>query len=56
MRFARTIYSTELGRRPLSKVRTNHILSWRDSLLLGKASANRTLIALKAALNLLIHA
>lgn len=54
-RFARTVYDTELGRRPLSKVRTNHIRTWRDSLLLGKASANRTLIALKAALNLAVR-
>ncbi len=55
MRFARTVYGTELGRRPLSKARTNHILTWRDSLLLGKASANRTLTTLKAALNLAVR-
>lgn len=55
MRFARTVYETELGRRPLSKVRTNHILVWRDSLLLAKPSANRTLTALKAALNLAVR-
>ncbi|MEX2051911.1 MAG: tyrosine-type recombinase/integrase [Steroidobacteraceae bacterium] len=55
MRFARTIYDMELGRRPLSKVRTNHILAWRDSLPLAKPSANRTLTALKAALNLAVR-
>jgi len=55
MRFARTVYDTELGRRPLSKVRTNHILSWRDGLPLAKPSANRTLTALKAALNLAVR-
>ncbi len=55
MRFARTVYDTELGRRPLSKVRTNHILAWRDSLPLAKPSANRTLTTLKAALNLAVR-
>lgn len=55
MRFTRTVYDAELGRRPLSKVRTNHILAWRDSLPLAKPSANRTLTALKAALNLAVR-
>ena len=54
-RFARTVDGTELGRRPLSKVRTNHILAWRDGLPLAKPSANRTLTALKAALNLAVR-
>lgn len=54
-RFARTVYDTELGRRPLSKVRTNHVLAWRDGLPLAKPSANRTLTALKAALNLAVR-
>ncbi|MGH9929824.1 MAG: tyrosine-type recombinase/integrase [Pyrinomonadaceae bacterium] len=54
-RFARTVYDTELGRRPLSKVRTNHLLAWRDGLPLAKPSANRTLTTLKAALNLAVR-
>lgn len=54
-RFVRTVYDTELGRRPLSKIRTNHIFAWRDSLPLAKPSANRTLTALKAALNLAVR-
>ncbi len=55
MRFVRTVYGTELGRRPLAKIRTNHILAWRDGLALAKPSANRTLTALKAALNLAVR-
>ncbi len=54
-RFARTVYDSELGRRSLAKVRTQHILAWRDGLPLAKASANRTLTALKAALNLAVR-
>lgn len=50
-----TVYETEVGRRPLSKVGTNQILAWRDSLPLAKPSANRTLTALKAALNLAVR-
>lgn len=55
MRFARTVYDSELGRRSLAKVRTQHILAWRDGLALAKPSANRTLTALKAALNLAVR-
>lgn len=54
-RFARTVYDHDLGRRPLSKIRTQHLLAWRDALPLSKPSANRTLTALKAALNLAVR-
>jgi integrase len=54
-RFERTVYGTELGRRALAKLRTNHLLQWRDGLALSKPSANRTLTALKAALNLAVR-
>lgn len=67
-RFERTIYGKRdaetsevliaenpLGKRALAKVRAAHIKHWRDSLGLGKATANRTLIALKAALNLAVR-
>ena len=53
-RFERTVYETEFGRMALDKLRTPHIRRWRDGLALGKASANRTLTALKAALNLAV--
>lgn len=51
MRFKRTVYSHTIARVPLDKLREKHIRDWRDSLELSKASANRTLTALKAALN-----
>jgi integrase len=53
-RFVRTVYSHELGGRALTKLRTPHLKAWRNGLDLGKASANRTLTALKAALNLAV--
>jgi integrase len=51
MRFKRTVDGTPLGDRPLDKVRTPHIKTWFHGLEMSKASANRTLTALKAALN-----
>lgn len=53
-RFERTVYDTEFGRIALDKLRTPHVRRWRDGLGLGKASSNRTLTALKAALNLAV--
>lgn len=65
-RFERTVYgrtkqprapaieANSLAKRPLEKLRTTHIKEWRDGLGVGKASANRTLTALKAALNLAV--
>jgi len=53
-RFDRTVYDTPFGAIPLAKLRTPRIKEWRDNLGLGKASANRTLTALKAALNLAV--
>ncbi len=50
-RFERTVYSTPFGATPLAKLRTPRIAQWREDLKLGKASANRTLISVKAALN-----
>lgn len=54
MRFRRTVYGTPFGDRPLAKLRTAHIKTWRDGLCLAPASSNRTLISLKAALNLAV--
>jgi integrase len=51
MRFKRTVNGTAFGDRPLEKLRTPHIKAWRDGLEMSKASANRTLTTLKAALN-----
>ena len=50
-RFERTVFDSAFGRTSLAKLRTPAIRRWRDGLDLGKASANRTLTALKAALN-----
>lgn len=54
MRFKRTVYKTSFGDTVLAKVRTAHIKAWRDRLSLAPATSNRTLIALKAALNLAV--
>ncbi len=54
MRFKRTVYGTAFGKRPLAKLRTIHIKQWRDELKLAPATSNRTLVALKAALNLAV--
>jgi integrase len=51
MRFTRTVYDHSLGSMRLDKIRAPHIKAWRDGLDMSKASANRTLTALKAALN-----
>lgn len=50
-RFTRTVYDAPLGDRSLDKLRAPHIKAWRDGLDMSQASANRTLTALKAALN-----
>lgn len=62
MRFRRTVYGEHLGTMHLDKVRTPTLNYWRDSLRepksprrgLSPASVNRTLTALKAALNLAV--
>jgi integrase len=54
MRFERTVYGTTLGATLVDKLRTPHYRRWLDGLGIGKASANRTLTALKAALNLAV--
>jgi integrase len=53
-RFDRTVFDTPFGAIQLAKLRTPRIKEWRDGLKLGKGSANRTLTALKAALNLAV--
>jgi integrase len=54
-RFERTVYDTSFGARPLAKLRAPHVKAWRDGLDLTKATSNRTLVALKAALNLAVR-
>jgi integrase len=54
-RFERTVYDAALGRLPLARIRAPQIKGWRDALGLSKASSNRTLVALKAALNLAVR-
>jgi integrase len=53
-RFERTVYGTGVGATLVEKLRTPNYRRWFDGLDLGKASANRTLTALKAALNLAV--
>lgn len=53
-RFERTVYGTPFGAIPLAKLRTPRVKEWRDGLKLSKGSSNRTLTALKAALNLAV--
>ena len=53
-RFERTVYRTSFGAIALSKLRTPRVKEWRDGLGLSKGSSNRTLTALKAALNLAV--
>jgi len=53
-RFKRTVFDTPFGAIPLAKLRTPRIKDWRDGLGLSKGSANRTMTALRAALNLAV--
>lgn len=60
-RFERTVYGTLFGSIRLSMVKAQHVREWRDRLRgssgmpLAPAAANRTLTALKAALNFAIY-
>jgi site-specific recombinase XerD len=60
-RFERTIYGTAFGRRAVAKLRTQHLLEWRANLKnqhsgdkLSPAAVNRTVTAVRAALNLAV--
>lgn len=54
-RFERTVYEHALGRIELARLRAAHLKSWREGLGLSKSASNRTLVALKAALNLAVR-
>jgi integrase len=62
-RFERTVNDTPFGKIPLAKIRAAQIKAWRNALVeptdsdkrpVSKATANRTLTSLKAALNLAV--
>jgi integrase len=62
-RFERCVYGTSFGKIPLAKIRAANIKAWRNGLVeppssdkrgVSKATANRTLTSLKAALNLAV--
>jgi integrase len=69
VRFERSIYGRKEGERPkakaiapnaiaavpMAKLRAERIREWRDGLGLAPGATNRTLTALKAALNLAVH-
>jgi len=50
-RFTRTVYGQSIAKVKLAKLRTEHVKEWRAGLDMADASKNRTLSALKAALN-----
>ena len=54
MRFKRTIYSHDIAKIPLDKLRTAPLKTWRNGLGGAKSTQNRNLTSLKAALNLAI--
>lgn len=54
-RFERTVYDKPFGRQVLAKLPATKVEEWRDGLGLKPGATNRTLIALKAALNLAVR-
>lgn len=54
-RFERTIYSTLFGKTPVARIWTPDIKRWRSGTGLSKSSQNRTMTALRAALNLAVQ-
>jgi len=53
--FERTIYGKPFGRMPVARVWTPDIKRWRSGTGLSKSSQNRTMTALRAALNLAVE-
>lgn len=51
MRFKRTVYSHDIAKIPLDKLRTTKLKTWKNGLGGAKSSQNRNLTSLKAALN-----
>jgi integrase len=54
LRLTRTVYKSDLGKKPLASVRITHIRAWRDGLGLKPENSNRTLRSFKAALNMAV--
>ena len=54
-RFERTVYGTPFGKMPLCRLLSLDIKSWRRQTGLSKSSQNRTMTALRAALNLAVQ-
>lgn len=54
-RFKRTVYETDFGRKPLAKLWMADVKKWRHGTGLSKSSQNRTMTALRAALNLAVQ-
>lgn len=54
-RFERTVYGTPFGDQKLARLNAEKVREWRDRLKLSPGSTNRTLTALKAALNLAVR-
>ena len=54
-RFKRTVYDTDFGRKPLAKLWMADVKKWRHGTGLSKSSQNRTMTALRAALNLAVQ-
>ncbi len=54
-RFERTVYGTAFGRLPLARLVSSDIKAWRRETGLSKSSQNRTMTALRAALNLAVQ-
>lgn len=54
-RFERTVYGTAFGKMPVSRVWSFDIKEWRRGTGLSKSSQNRTMTALRAALNLAVQ-
>jgi integrase len=55
IRFQRTVYGKTLGQQKLEKLRAATVRDWRDGLKCSPGTTNRTLTALKAALNLAVR-
>ncbi len=54
-RFERTVYCTAFGKMPVARVLSLDIKKWRQATGLSKSSQNRTMTALRAALNLAVQ-
>jgi integrase len=54
-RFERTVYGIPFGKKPLAKLWMADVKRWRHGTGLSKSSQNRTMTALRAALNLAVQ-